>query len=267
MTRVVAIVSVVVIVGVMGWMWRSGADTSTPAPSVNAKATSVTVEPERPAIATVGAATVSGVVKFRGAAPARERVRMSADPYCQRVAGDSEEVIVNANGTLKNVIVRVLGAPAAAPPPTMVSLAQDKCQYRPRVQAMVAGQELRIKNADPVLHNVHPYAGAVTLFNQAQVPGVSPDIVKVVSEPKLIKLKCDVHQWMTGWVRVHENALFAVTGDDGAFSIAGVPPGRYTLEAWHERYGTKRAELVVAAAPSPTIATAFEYSDSDGARP
>src|SRR5581483_4217614 len=126
MTRVVAIVSVVVIVGVMGWMWRSGADTSTPAPSVNAKATSVTVEPERPAIATVGAATVSGVVKFRGAAPARERVRMSADPYCQRVAGDSEEVIVNANGTLKNVIVRVLGAPAAAPPPTMVSLAQDK---------------------------------------------------------------------------------------------------------------------------------------------
>jgi plastocyanin len=209
-----------------------------------------------------GAASIAGAVRFRGAPPPRPRLKMTSDPFCARHAIDDETVIVNANGTLKNVVVRVLGQPAAPPPPSPAVVAQRDCQYRPRVQGLVFGQKLEIENADPVLHNVHAYQGSSTLFNVAQVPS-APGFVRQNAAIGLHRLKCDVHQWMTGYVFIHENRLIAVTGDDGAFAFAGLAPGRYTLEAWHERFGTRRAEVVVAA-NAPAAAT-FSFAEGDEA--
>jgi hypothetical protein len=133
--------------------------------------------------------------------------------------------------------------------------------YEPRVQGIVAGQTLAIKNGDPVLHNVHTYKGTTTLFNQAQVPN-TPEIDKKFDQNgAMLKFKCDVHNWMTGFVWVQNNPYFAVTKEDGSFEIKGVPAGKYEIEAWHERFGTKKGEVTVSADKAAGVK--FEYAPTD----
>jgi hypothetical protein len=117
--------------------------------------------------------------------------------------------------------------------------------YRPRVQGIMAGQSLLVRNSDQTLHNVHAYRGPSTIFNQAEIPGLPPMAKKFNDTGSIIKFKCDVHPWMTAYVAISNHPFFAVTGDDGSFSIPKVPAGKYTVEAWHERFGTKTTELTV----------------------
>jgi plastocyanin len=172
-----------------------------------------------------------------------------------------EEVVVGTGGTLKNVIVRITKGVTGRydPPPTPAVVDQSACMYRPRVQGIQLGQPLQIKNSDQTLHNVHTYKGASTLFNQAEVPGL-PAIAKTFKDAtgEILKFKCDVHPWMTGYVGVMGHPFFAVTGDDGGFEIPKVPPGKYTLEAWHERYGTKSTEITVVASQPVEAKFAFD---------
>jgi hypothetical protein len=226
---------------------KAGAKPSTPPP----ERVAAPPPPERGA--------VRGVVRFAGAPPKRERLKMSTEPFCARHAIDDEQVMVGHDGALANVIVRVIGAPPSLPPPERARVVQDKCQYRPRVQVVVAEQELEIVNGDPALHNAHLYRGNTTFSNRAQVPGTPPIDTKVPAG--LLKLRCDVHPWMTGYVFAHENAFAVVTGDDGKFSIAGLVPGRVTLEAWHERFGSKRIEVTVTS--GAWASTSFEFVASD----
>jgi len=152
---------------------------------------------------------------------------------------------VNANHTLRNVIVRVDGAPPSPPPLAPAIVAQDECAYRPRISAVVAGQAIAVRNLDGTLHNVHSFVGTHSWFNQAQLAG-SSDIARTAGNlGELIKLKCDVHPWMTAYVYVHDNGLTAVTDDNGRFRIDGVPPGRWPVVAWHERLGERRANALV----------------------
>src|SRR5258706_16088930 len=120
--------------------------------------------------------------------------------------------------------------------------------YRPRVAMLMAGQSLLVRNSDQALHNVHTYKGASTLFNQAEVPGL-PAIAKTFKDAtgEILKFKCDVHPWMTAYVAVTGHPFVAVSNDAGGFEIPKVPPGKYTVEAWHERFGTKSAEVTVEA--------------------
>jgi plastocyanin len=196
-----------------------------------------------------GTSTIKGVVKLNGTPPAAKPIKRETDPYCARKQMNEEDVLVGAGGALKNVIVRISkGVTGHYDPPAQdATLDQLDCMYRPRVQGIMAGQTLVIKNGDQTLHNVHSYKGPSTLFNQAQVPGLPPMGKKFNDSGDIIKFKCDVHPWMTGFVSVTNHPFFAVTGDDGTFSIGKVPPGTYTLEAWHERYGSKTVEITVAA--------------------
>ena len=95
------------------------------------------------------------------------------------------------------------------------------------------------------------------MFNQAQIPNLGPIVKKLTDADQVLKFKCDVHPWMTAYVVVSPNPFFGVTGDDGSYKIPGVPPGEYTLEVWHERYGTKNTVATVAGDKGPEVP--FQY--------
>jgi plastocyanin len=189
--------------------------------------------------------TLKGKVLLTGRAPEMAEQLRGSDPFCAKTKMKDEEVVENSNHTLRNVLVHINGAPPAEPPKATLEIEQTQCNYAPRVTGAVAGQTILIRNGDPILHNVHTYKGFSTLFNVAQVPG-APNIEKKFNENgALLKLKCDVHQWMTGYVWVQNNPYFAVTGSDGSFEIKNVPAGKYSVEAWHERFGVKKGEVTI----------------------
>ena len=219
--------------------------TSTPAAKEPAKAAA-----EAPAAA-AGVGTVTGSVSFTGKAPDMPQIARQSDPVCAAKPMKANDVIVNDNKTLRDVFVRI--APGAvkgkfATPDGAVLVAQHDCMYEPRVQGAVAGQTIEIKNTDKTMHNVHTYKGQETILNQGQ-PAGSPDVKKEASptDPGVLKFKCDVHPWMTGFVVVNDNPFFQTTGADGSFKLDKVPAGKYTIEAWHSKYGVKTTTVTVEA--------------------
>ncbi|HLL53192.1 MAG TPA: DUF2012 domain-containing protein [Myxococcaceae bacterium] len=188
--------------------------------------------------------TISGSIAFTGTPPEAQPLKRNSDPVCAKKQFNDETVLVTG-GKLQNVVVRLKDAPAGQAPVEPVVIDQVDCMYRPRVQAAVVGQKVMVKNSDGTLHNVHTYAGTKTLFNKAQPPKAEPINQAVKEDTEVMKLKCDVHPWMTGYVVYSKNPYFAVSKADGSFEIKNVPPGKYTLEAWHEKLGTQTAEVTV----------------------
>ena len=223
---------------------------NTPANTPSAvPAAAPTAAPAAAAPAAGPAQSIKGTVAFTGAAPAVAPQNRAADPYCNKTKANDESIVVNGNKTLKNVYVRITsGITGALPPPPTekITIEQHECNYRPRMQGVVAGQTIEVKNGDQTLHNVHTYKGTTTLFNQAQIAGSAPIDKIVKDDMAMLKFKCDVHPWMTGFIGVQNHPWFAVTGDDGSFELKNVPPGNYKLEAWHEKFGTKSVDVVVA---------------------
>jgi hypothetical protein len=204
------------------------------------------------ALGPTGNASIAGTVKLTGTPPVMELTKRQGDPFCAKTPVKEEDVLVGAGGALKNVIVRVTkGITGSYPAPAAsATVDQSACMYRPRVQGIVLGQPLVIKNSDQTLHNIHGYKGPSTLFNMAEVPNMPPVTKQLTDADQIVKLKCDVHPWMTGYVLVSSHPFFAVTGDDGSFKITGLPAGTFTVEAWHERYGVKTAQVTVADKPA-----------------
>jgi len=216
--------------------------------------------PAAAAAAPAGHAVIEGTVKLNGKPPEMAMTKRDADPFCAKTPTKEEEVVVGPAGGLANVVVRITDGATGHydPPATPVALDQSACMYRPRVQAIVAGQTVTIRNGDQTLHNVHGYKGPSTLFNQAEIPGLPPIARKMGDAGDILKFKCDVHPWMTGYLVVNANPFFAVTGPDGHFKITGVPAGKYTLTAWQERYGAKTAEVSVAADKPTEVSFAYD---------
>jgi len=197
-----------------------------------------------------GSASVSGSVRFEGAAPNLRPIRMDADPGCAKKHTEDvmPEVLVLGDGdTLGNVIVRVsAGAPVGGypAPEEAVTLDQHGCQYLPHVTALMTGQPFKILNSDGLLHNVHGLPEKNSSFNRA-MPAAVKEADYTFDREEIFKIKCDVHPWMGAWVGVFANPFFDVTAPDGGFEIAGLPAGTYTIEAWHERLGTQTTEVTV----------------------
>jgi plastocyanin len=195
----------------------------------------------------LAAGSISGVIAYSGAPVKMEKLNRSSDPVCAKTEKNDETVLLSKDGkSLANAVVRITkNAPTTGTKPTTpITIDQHECAYTPRVQGAVEGQKIQIKNSDGTLHNVHAYAGTKTLFNQAQPPK-SKDLEKDAKGGDVIKLKCDVHPWMTSYVVVSKHPFFATTDADGKFEIKDVPAGTYTVEAWHEKLGTKTAEVKV----------------------
>ena len=211
------------------------------------------------------AGDVTGKVSFEGTPPKPVRIMTNADPKCMvnhQGPMYSEDVVVNKNNTLKNVIVYVkdgLGNKTFSPPAQKAIFDQKGCEYVPHVLAVQVGQEVEIKNDDPTLHNVHALSKENAQFNIAQ-PKQGMTMIKKFDKPETFKVKCEVHPWMSAYIGVFNNPHFAVTGDDGTFTLKSLPPGEYTIEAWHERYGTRTAKVKVDRTGS--VAANFSFGPS-----
>ena len=218
-----------------------------------------------PAIDEANAATVSGKVSFTGEKPKVATIDMSANPACARAhstPAKSEEVVVNDNGTLKNVLVYVKsGLPDRQwpTPSNAVTLDQKGCMYGPHVIAVMTGQNIEIRNNDPTNHNIHPLPKINQEWNESQAPGSDPKMRTFAREEANppIAVKCNVHPWMRSYIAVLSHPYSAVTGDDGSYTIKGLPPGTYTLTAWHEKYGAKDMPVTVAAKDTKTADFSF----------
>lgn len=198
-----------------------------------------------------GVGTITGKVTFEGTAPAPTPIRMDADPVCTLQHKDgmnTEEVVVNPNGTLKNVFVYVkqgLEGQKFDPPTQSVAFDQKGCHYEPHVFGVMVNQPFEILNSDSTLHNVHSLPKNSKEFNLGMPIQGMKLTQKFTSPEVMVKIKCEVHPWMNAWVGVLDHPFYAVTGEDGSFTIKDLPPGEYTLEAWHEKYGTQTATVKV----------------------
>ncbi len=214
-------------------------------------------------VASAFAGDVTGKVVFEGAAPKAAILRMDADKVCKAAHKEpqrSEEVVVNANGTLKNVLVYVkegLGNRKFDAAAKKVTLDQIGCIYVPHVVGIQTGQELEVINSDPTLHNVHSLSKENPPFNVAQ-PKKGMKLTKKFQKAEVFKVKCEVHPWMGAYIGVFSHPFFAVTGEDGTFTLAKLPAGEYTVEAWHEKYGTQTGKVKVDAVGKATLD--FKYA-------
>lgn len=219
-------------------------------------------------------ATVTGVAKFTGTPPARELIDMTptrggeADE-CKSLHQEghkSETALVSDEGMVANVFVYVKkGLPKKAEyplPEQPAVLDQIGCMYRPRVQGVRVGQELVIKNSDPLTHNTRSYAFRNRPFNVAQ-PAGAEERTKVFTRPeRAIQMGCDLHAWMKAFVFAMDHPFFAVTGADGKFTISGLPPGEYELEAWHEEFGEQEATVQLDADGNAVVQFVFSSKDT-----
>ena len=210
-----------------------------------------------------GTATVSGKVSFSGAPPSREKIKMAADPVCLQQHKDAvlvEDVVVT-NGGLQNVFVYVKDGlkpgnyPASTAP---VVLTQQGCMYNPHIFGIQVGQPLEIRNEDPTLHNINAQPKDNKRFNIAQ-PTKGMKTVKTFDKKEvMVPFKCNVHPWMAGYGGVLDHPFFAVSSPDGSFTIAGLPAGTYTLEAWHEKLGTETQTVTMADGETKQVTFSFK---------
>ena len=198
------------------------------------------------------AATLTGKVLFEGQAPRTRKISMAAVPECEKLHDGksvfTEQVVVNKNGTLRNVFIYVKGGlegKSFASSKEPANLYQKGCIYTPHVLGIQAGQELLIHTDDPTTHNIHPMPQKNREWNTSMPPNADP-LKRTFKRPEImIPVKCNVHPWMRAYIGVLRHPFFAVSNEEGSFEITGLPPGEYVIEAWHEKHGTTEQKVVL----------------------
>ena len=237
--------------------------TTTTAAASTASGTPAAAAPAAAAVS-ADAATLTGLVKFEGAAPKMTNIQMSADPYCQSqhssAPATEEDVVTGPGGELANVFVYIKDIKGNFPAPSAaVVIDQKGCQYHPHVNAVMIGQPLQIKNDDATLHNVHAMPAANSQFNEGQ-PVQGMVSTKHLDKPEMtpFKIKCDVHGWMKSYMAVMPHPFYSVSQTNGTFTISNLPPGQYTVVAWHEKYGQQEQQVTVGAKESKALNFTFK---------
>src|SRR5438105_7317814 len=196
-----------------------------------------------------GGGTIEATVTYAGA-PVVEKLKVNKDTEKCGTEATIEKVVVSANKGLANAVVSVPGAKGGAPKAVKTTVDQHGCKFVPHVSAMMPG-EMDLKNSDDILHNIHTYSTANPSINKAQ-----PKFKKVMAEkfekPEMIKLTCDVHSWMLGWVAVMPG-IAAVTDTNGVAKLENVPAGKQKIEVWHETLGKQDKEVDVKAGQTTKV--------------
>jgi plastocyanin len=193
--------------------------------------------------------TISGKVTYTGTPPKMKPIDMAKEPSCAKQHTTpvmTENVTTGPDNALQYVVVFIsAGESGESPAPTAtVRYDQKGCQYLPHVLPMQTGQVLQIFNDDQTSHNIHPLAKTNPEWNKSQPAGSQPIDTKY-DKPEFIPVKCNIHPWMHGYFVVLSTEHYAVTGQDGSFSLKGLPPGKYTVTAWQEQYGTQTQDVTV----------------------
>ena len=223
--------------------------------------------------------TVAGVIAYNGTPPAPKKIDTSADPVCgQKNPNLSTEETVVKDGKLANTFVYIkdgtttdgtkVGDYSWPTPSSAVTLDQNGCHYRPHVLGIMTNQKLTITNSDPTQHNIHPQPKNNPEWNQTQ-PNGAPPIEKTFARSEiLIPVKCNQHPWMKAYIGVLKHPFFAVSGEDGTFTIAGVPAGTYTVAAWHEGGATGTEKTMQVTVPANGSGKAdFAFGGATAAAP
>ena len=213
------------------------------------------------------AGTLRGKVVLQGSVPRNEAIKMNADPVCvketQGQQQTQETYTVGVGNGLQNAFVYIkdgLGRYTYDVPKTPVVIDQKQCRYHPHVFGIRVGQPLDILNSDPTLHNIHAMPYENLEFNLGQ-PVQGMRTTKTFTVPEvMVPIRCDVHGWMNAYVGVMDSPYFAVSRADGAFEIATLPPGTYTLAAWHEKLGTSTQKVTLGAKESREITVVFKVT-------
>jgi len=229
-------------------------DSTTPPPAA----------PAGPSVDSATAGTITAVVRFEGTPPAPDMITLTGDPKCVSENGApqraDERIAVGENQALQNVFVYVkdgLGSFGFPIPTEPVVLDQDKCRYTPRVVGVRVGQPLQVRNSDPLMHNVRSNGVINQAFNKSTpIEGMSFNHTFATKEV-MVPFKCDVHGWMSAYVAVLDHPYFGTTAPDGKVVLGNLPPGTYTIEAWHELLGTKTQQVTIAARESKDVSFAF----------
>jgi plastocyanin len=212
------------------------------------------------------AGSIKGRVRLAGAPPGNPIIRMGMDPRCAEAARGKrvvqDAVVTSADGGLANAFVHLAGSfPDAGRPPGVVTIDQQSCMFRPRVVGARVGQRIEFRNSDPTLHNVHGVSAASNDFNIGQPVKGQVSAVELKREEVMLPIRCDVHRWMTAYVGVVDHPYFAVSDEQGIFTIESIPTGRHTIHAWHERYGTLTETVDVKANTAAVVE--FLYTGSE----
>ncbi len=196
-------------------------------------------------------AGLSGTVTFNGPRPERTILLTESDAKCTVLHTDdpllSDSEIVSEDGGVKNVFVYIKEPPEGdyPVPEQQAVLDQVDCRYIPHVLGVQVGQEISVRNSDPTLHNVRSFTRENRPFNNSQPAGAAPRIKKFNNAELAIRMKCDIHPWMTAFIFAVDHPFFATTDENGAYAIRDLPPGEYTLIAWHEKYGEQETTVTI----------------------
>jgi len=195
------------------------------------------------------AGSVSGKVTYTGTPVKPKPIDMSKEPTCAKqhtTPVTTETIVTGPNNALENVVIYISsGAPDDSQVPAQaVSFEQKGCQYIPHVLPMHVNQELKISNDDQTSHNIHPLAKINQEWNKSQPPG-TPPIVQKYEKAEFIPVKCNIHPWMHGTFAVLTTNHYDVSKGGGEFKLPNLPPGKYTITAWQEDYGTQTADVTI----------------------
>lgn len=229
-------------------------------------ATSTAVAPAAQArkVDAATAGSIAGKITLSGPAPAPEHLRVAVDQTCIQSMGtnaESDAILIGADGAIQNAFVYIkdeLSDYTFDVPTVPVVLDQKGCRYAPRIFGVRVGQPVEMLNSDATLHNVHAMPMVNQEFNRG-MPQQNSRMTQIFTAPEqMVRFKCDLHAWMNAYGGVMPHPFFQVTGADGAFSLKGVPPGKYTVAVWHEKLGS--TEQIVEIGNSQAVALNFTLS-------
>jgi carboxypeptidase family protein len=200
---------------------------------------------------------ITGKVTYTGTPAKPKVIDMSKQPECIKLHPDglrTEEVVTGLGNTLQNVLVYISAGDSVptSPPSAATTFDQQGCRYSTHVLPLRVGQDVSISNSDPFSHNIHPLGKINREWNRIQPPGTPPFSYSYENE-EFITVKCNIHAWMRAYFVVLRTSHVSVTKNDGTFRLLDLPPGKYTVTAWHEVYGTQRKEVTVDGSETRTV--------------